>query len=357
MGLVEQRLKTVIEVFDGATVTDVAIRYGVTRQTVHDWLRRYGNHGLAGLADRSSRPETCPHQMPPAIEARVLELRRLHPSWGPRTIRTRLEREGVTPLPGRSSIYRALVRHHLIDPVKRKRSRDDYRRWERTRSMELWQMDVVGRFHLADNTEVKVITGIDDHSRYCVCARVVPRATVRPVCDALEWAIRTHGAPEQILTDNGKVFTARFGSGPGPVLFDRICANNGIRHLLTAPFSPTTTGKVERWHKTLRAEFLSGKVFGSIEDAQVQLDAWVDGYNHRRPNQAIGQVPPFDRFRLAAVTAGPLEAAEADTRAHLGEPITTRRVSTAGTISFATASYKAGRWLAGQTVEVVCDGG
>jgi transposase InsO family protein len=84
--------------------------------------------------------------------------------------------------------------------------------------MELWQMDVVGRFHLADGTELKMVTGIDDHSRFCVCARLVVRATARPVCDALLRAIKAHGVPDQILSDNGKVFTARFGSGPGPVL-------------------------------------------------------------------------------------------------------------------------------------------
>ena len=65
-------------------------------------------------------------------------------------------------------------------------------------------------------------------------------------------AMRRHGVPEAILTDNGKVFTDRFGPGNGEVLFDRICRENGIRHLLTAPRSPTTTGKVERLHKTLR---------------------------------------------------------------------------------------------------------
>jgi transposase InsO family protein len=63
--------------------------------------------------------------------------------------------------------------------------------------------------------------------------------------------------PQQILTDNGKVFTGRFGRGPGPVMFDRICTDNGIRHLLTAPYSPTTTGEVERLHKTMRAEFFT----------------------------------------------------------------------------------------------------
>ena len=146
LGLVEQRYKAVLEVLnDGATVTDVARRYGVGRQAVHAWLRRYAAQGLGGLVDRSARPDACPHQMPPAVEARVLELRRFHPGWGPRTILNRLNREGIEPLPGRSSIYRALVRHHLIEPNKRRRRPSDYKRWERSRPMELWQMDITGR--------------------------------------------------------------------------------------------------------------------------------------------------------------------------------------------------------------------
>jgi len=79
LGLVEQRLKAVQEVFDGATVTDVAKRNGVTRQTVHTWLRRYASHGMAGLVDKTSKPESCPHQMAPVVEARIIEMRRAHP--------------------------------------------------------------------------------------------------------------------------------------------------------------------------------------------------------------------------------------------------------------------------------------
>jgi transposase-like protein len=82
LGVAEQRYRAVREVLDeGASVTDVARRYGVARQTVHGWLRRYaGGGGLAGLADRSSRPDLCPHQMPPEVEARVLGIRRAHPA-------------------------------------------------------------------------------------------------------------------------------------------------------------------------------------------------------------------------------------------------------------------------------------
>jgi transposase InsO family protein len=193
-------------------------------------------------------------------------------------------------VPGRSSIYRALVRHGLVEATKRKRRREDYRRWERGRSMELWQLDVMGRVHLADGRELKVITGIDDHSRFVVCATLVARATARPVCSALLDALRRHGVPEGILTDNGRVFTARFGLGPGPVMFDRVCSDNGIKHLLTTPYSPTTTGKIERLHKTIRAEFVTehDRVHVTIEDAQAALDAWVVEYNTDRPHQSCG---------------------------------------------------------------------
>jgi transposase InsO family protein len=357
LGLVEQRYQAVLEVLnDGATVPDVARRNGVARQTVHDWLRRYGAEGLRGLADRSSRPLSCPHQMVPVVEARIVEMRRAHPGWGPRTILFWLEREGVVPLPGRTSVERCLVRHGLVTPQARRRKRSDYKRWERSRAMELWQMDVVGGVGLVDGSEAKIVSGIDDHSRFVVCACVVARATARPVCDALEAAMAIHGVPEAILTDNGKVFTARFGPGPGPVRFDRICTNNGITHILTAPRSPTTTGKIERWHKTLRREFLDGKVFISLDDAQAQLEAWVWHYNHERPHQAIGRVPPIERFRLAEPRPGPVEAVESEPPT-LGTPVTTRRVSGKGTISFAATHYKVGAWLAGQEVEVVCDGG
>jgi transposase InsO family protein len=191
--------------------------------------------------------------MAPEVEARIVALRSEHPGWGPRTLLHYLGREGLSPLPGRSSVHRCLIRHGLIEPQRRRRKREDCRRWERLRAMELWQMDVIGGVKLAGGRELKIVTGIDDHSRFCVCAQLTPRATARPVCEAFLAAMRRYGAPEQVLTDNGKVFTARFGRGAGLVLFDRLCRENGIRHLLTAPRSPTTTGKVERFHKTMRS--------------------------------------------------------------------------------------------------------
>jgi transposase InsO family protein len=364
LGVAEQRYRAVLEVLDeGATVTDVARRYGVARQTVHGWLRRYVNQGgLAGLVDRSSRPEWCPHQMSAVVEARVIGVRRAHPGWGPSRIVWQLERDGIDPVPGRSSVYRALVRHGLVEAKKRKRRREDYRRWERGRAMELWQMDVMGRVHLAGGLEVKVVTGIDDHSRFVVCAKVVLRATARPVCQALSEALARHGVPSQILTDNGKVFTARFGLGPGPVMFDRICADNGIKHLLTAPYSPTTTGKVERLHKTMRAEFftLHDREFATVAELQAALDAWVSEYNTARPHQSCGRRPPAERFALAEASLAAVDSAGVEPepgaapRPQGKRPAgVSRWVGAHGKISLAGFSYHVGASYAGEPVEVV----
>ena len=300
----EQRFNAVMEVLrDGLTVVEVAERYGVSRQTVHGWLRRWKAGGLDALANRSHRPDTCPHQMPAAVEARICELRRHHPGWGQRRLAHELARDGVDPPPGLTSIYRALVRNGLIQPRSRRRRKADYRRWERARPMELWQLDVMGGIWLTDGRELKAVTGIDDHSRFCVTAGLVERANARSVCRVFTQALARYGSPEELLTDNGKVFTGRLGPHPGEVLFDRICRQHGITHRLTGVRCPTTTGKIERFHKTLRAELLTGRRFDSLVQAQQVLDSWVErlqhppatpGHRHAGPSPTL---PGTDRRR------------------------------------------------------------
>ena len=365
----EQRYRAVWEVLEGASVIEVARRFKVSRQSVHSWLTRYAaDGGLGGLGDRSSRPHGCPHQMSPATEARIVEIRRAHPAWGADRIGYQLERDGMGPVPGRTSIYRALVRNGLVSPGQRRRRRADYRRWERGRPMELWQMDVVGGFHLADGVELKAVSGIDDNSRFGISAKLVPRATAGPVCEALLAALRRHGVPDQILTDNGKVFTGRFGpaGSSAEVMFDRICAENGIRHLLTAPRSPTTTGKVERWHKTIRAEFLTehDRRHSTLADLQQALDAWVVHYNTERPHQALGMRPPIERFQLAStavetvVEPTPIPASAEWSVVEPSAPIVRlpgvqRWVDQHGLISLGGFRYRVPIVLAGEPVEAV----
>lgn len=293
--MAEQRYQAVLAVIsDGGTVTDVAARFGVTRKTVHDWLAKYEAGGLEGLADRSHRPRSCPHQMDPGVEVELAVLRRRHPSWGPRRLVFELAKQEITV--SESAVYRALVRLNLIDPAARRRRDRKWKRWERGAPMELWQLDTVGGFVLADGTRAKALTGVDDHSRYCVSAYLMIRETSRNVCDGLAAALRGYGVPAQILTDNGKVFTGRFNTPPVESLFDRICRENGIEHLTTQPRSPTTTGKIERFHRALRTEFRTDRVFADLATAQAELDEWVADYNTARPHQALDMATPASRF-------------------------------------------------------------
>lgn len=359
--MAEQRYQAVLAVIsDGLSIAQVASKVGVSRQTLHSWLARYEAEGLDGLVDRSHRPVSCPHQMPAEVEAAVLELRRSRPYWGPRRLVFELDKRGVRPLPSESAVYRALVRAQMIDPHLRDRRARKWKRWERGAPMELWQMDVVGGFPLADGTSAKALTGIDDHSRMCVCARLMARERTRAVCDGLRASLSTYGAPVQILTDNGKVFTGRFNHPPVEVLFDAICRENGIEHLLTQPRSPTTTGKIERFHRTLRLEFLSDRApFANLKAAQCALDEWVQSYNTDRPHQALQMATPQSRFTdqpAAAGAAVAIAVAQEDVEHRAGSDWISRRVTTNGVVCVSWQQVSVGRHYAGSRCDVHIDG-
>ena len=355
LSLMEQRYQAVLAVIqDGWKVCEVAERLGVSRQSVHAWIARYEAGGLAALADRSHRPRSCPHQICPETEALVCELRREHPGWGPRRIAHELARRGGDAVPSRSAIYRCLKRHQLIELRRRRKRREEFRRWERERPMELWQMDVMGGVVLDDGTELKLVTGIDDHSRFCVAAGLVRRAVSRAVCDVLLEALTRYGVPDEILTDNGRVFTGRFGALPAEVMFDRICREQGIAHRLTGVRSPTTTGKIERFHQSLRREFLAGRSLPSLEAAQAELDAFVSDYNTQRPHQALEMATPATRFRLRPLARDglcvPVDAGEE----HRGQWVL-RRVASNAVISVDNQPFSVARAFKGELVDVFVD--
>jgi hypothetical protein len=156
----------------------------------------------------------------------------------------------------------------------------------------------------------------------------------------------------------------RFNHPPTEVLFDRICRENGIEHLLTAPRSPTTTGKIERFHRSLRAEFDTRRVFSSLKTAQQALDEWVGYYNCERPHQSLDMATPASVFHqpgpavVAVVapealtsTARPVElsALRSDRR---GETWVARRVSANGVICVSWQQICIGVSHAGANVDV-----
>jgi transposase InsO family protein len=321
LSVVEQRLDAVRAVLAGAGVTEVAARAGVHRSTLHRWVARYLAGQIGGLVDRSHRPLSCPHQVAEVVEVAVSEMRREHPRWGSRRIRLELLRRpgpwqrAEVAVPSERTIDRILIRHGLLRQRKAKRPRSSFTRFERRGPMQLWGIDIVGGIELVDPAtgalrDAKIVTGVDDHSRFCVMAVVVERATSRAVCLAFAQALARYGVPEEVITDNGKQFTDRFSRyGPrrGEVLFDKICRCNGITHRLTQPGSPNQNGKVERFHGTFRPDIGDAGPFMSLPAAQAGVDDWVNRYNTDRPHQALDErvpVVPADRFRAALPEPG-----------------------------------------------------
>lgn len=296
--LVEQRYRAVLEALDGSPVSEVAVRYGVSRQAVYTWKSKYQSGGIEGLREGSRRPRTSPTPLAADIEAWACEMRRAHPRWGARRIAFELARSGATPAPSRATVHRVLVRNGLVRHQEQ-RHRRKYKRWQRETPMHLWQLDLVGGIYLADGRECKLLSGIDDHSRFVVSATVLSVPSGRAVADAFVRTMRVYGVPAEVLTDNGKQFTGRFTKPrPAEVLFERVCRENGITARLTKPRSPTTTGKVERWHRTLRRELLDvAGPFADLPSAQAAVTAWVQTYNTARPHQALDMKTPASLFR------------------------------------------------------------
>jgi transposase InsO family protein len=296
--LAEYRYRAVREVLAGSPIGEVAERYGTSRQSVHAWRKRFEAEGMPGLTDRSRRPRSSPSRVDAEVEALICRLRREHPRWGARRIVYELGRHGAPRVPGRATVHRVMARNGLVKPQEQVHKRK-YRRWQRDAPMQLWQLDIIGGIPLADGRSAKLVTGIDDHSRFIVVSAVVMVPSGRAVSEAFAAALRRYGVPSEVLTDNGKQFTGRH-TRPQPVevLFERICRDNGISMLHGRPRSPTTTGKIERFHKSLRAELLDHvSPFESIETAQAAIDGWVHGYNHQRPHQALEMAVPASKFR------------------------------------------------------------
>ena len=134
------------------------------------------------------------------------------------------------------------------------------------------------------------------------------------------------------------------------VLFDRICRENGVDHILTAPRSPTTTGKIERFHKTLRMEFNTKQVFRNLKTAQEALDEWVSYYNTQRPSQALADATPESRFRA---TDGNLQRRLTPRPERNGEQWVCRKVASNGLVSVNYQQVSVGKHYAGSPCDVL----
>jgi transposase InsO family protein len=285
------------------SVTAAAAEYGISRRHLHRLLARYRDAGLDALEPRSRRPKTTPIVTPEAVRQRVIELRLQLVAdgldAGPVTITWHLQREGLRAL-STSTIRRILNQAGLITPQPRKRPRSSYTRFEADQPNEMWQSDFM-HWQLADGTDVEVLNWLDDHSRYLLSSTAQQPVTGDDVVRTFVAVIDDHGAPASTLTDNGRVYTARFGGGRNA--FEYLLPILGVRQKNGSPGHPQTQGKIERFHQTLQRWLRARPPARTLPELQRQLDEFREHYNEHRPHRALHRRTPGDAYRATPKAA------------------------------------------------------
>ncbi len=175
-GAVESRMEAVIRRGEGERVSALSREYGVSRQTIYKWIRRYKKEGACGLFDRSRRPRRSPNQISPELEQRIIELRQEY-GWGGRNLRDLLAREGIEV--SAATVDRVITRNGLIRESDKQRPAT--RRFQREKPNHLWQMDFKGEYRLPGGT-CWPLSIIDDCSRLHALTAVPDARRKRPAC-------------------------------------------------------------------------------------------------------------------------------------------------------------------------------
>ena len=279
------------------TVTEAAEQYGISRRHLHRLLARFHADGIDAVDPRTRRPKTNPRATGTDVVDRIRQLRgeleRKGLDAGAATIAWHLDREHV-PVPSHATIHRILSRAGLITPEPRKRPRSSYIRFEAAQPNETWQSDFT-HWRLSDGTDVEILNWLDDHARYLLSCTPHRPVTGDDVVTSFLTAAEEHGVPASTLTDNGRVYTARFGGGRNA--FEYLLPLLGVRQKNGSPGHPQTQGKIERFHQTLKRWLAARPPAATLQELQHQLDQFRNDYNEHRPHRSNARTTPGTAYR------------------------------------------------------------
>ncbi len=288
---------------EGWTVIAAAGAAGVSRQTVHKWIRRFEREGVDGLRDRSSRPQRMPRLTRIDLAVRIC-WERVARRVGPHELELAL---GVA----RSTIY-AVLRRAELNRLGALVVKAPVLRYEWPQPGDMVHLDVKRLARIAPGGGWRNLgrTGgdgrkalrrphagyeychvaVDDHSRLPEAA-ILPDQRGADAVRALEalWSryLRAGVRIKRVLTDNGGCYRS--------LDFAAACERLGIRHWRTRPYTPRTNGKAERFIKTLQARWAYARLYRSSSERAQALPAFIDEYSHRR-SPTLGGHTPLCRF-------------------------------------------------------------
>jgi putative transposase len=282
----------------GRSVSDLSREYQISRQTAYKWRRRFQHRRLAGLKDRSRRPEHQGRQTRKVWLQRLRRERQRRPTWGARKLRWSLEeRFGRQGVPSSASIGRWLRRWGLT-PGRKRRARGPGLARPAVRKAraanEVWTVDFKGWYRTGDGTRVDPLTVRDLYSHYSFCVRLLRRQCLKTTQREMRRLFRKHGLPERIRCDNGTPF-----GGGGPTGLTRLSAwwvKLGIEVEFITPGRPDENGSHEQFHGVYKREVASHPAY-SVDGQQQRSNRWLRDYNCERPHEALGMQVPRRHYR------------------------------------------------------------
>jgi transposase InsO family protein len=324
------RLVITAVLIEGRSQSQVARDYGVSQSWISRLIARYTLEGDAAFEPRSRRPHTSPTRLPQAtidlIIALRTELTGKGLDAGPHTIAWHLQHHHRLEV-SVASISRHLHAAGLIQPSPHKRPKSSYIRFAAEQPNERWQADFT-HWWLKRGNHAEILCWIDDHSRYAISVTAHMRITTPIVVDEFTKATQRHGIPYSTLTDNGMVFTTRLAGGRGGRnRFEHELRRLDVHQINSTPNHPTTCGKVERFHQTLKRWLTHQPRATTLTELQTQLDTFIDEYNHRRPHRSL----PHNATPATIYNSRP--KADPATRIDTHNRVRTDRVDQAGSIT------------------------
>lgn len=329
----------------GDSITELAARFGVSRKTAYKWLERFEESGLEGLKDHSRRPLVQAGRTSGEIEQWVSDLRRTHPSWGPRKLRQWLERKRPEQSwPAESTIGLILKRCGLNGKRSRRRHATPSSQplAHASGANQVWSIDFKGWFRCGDGSRCDPLTVSDAATRFLLCCRAVASTDTEAVKCELKRVFRHYGLPERMRSDNGSPF-ASTGVG-GLSTLSVWWVKLGIVPERIEPGEPQQNGRHERMHRTLRAETAMPPA-ATVAAQQKRFAEFLGIYNHERPHEALGGETPGEQYQRSA-REFPRKLPELEYPA--GWPL--RLADERGKIRWKQARCRVGQALAGEVV-------
>lgn len=323
----------------------------IGEKTIEAWYYAWRRDGIEGLMPKP-RNDQGVSKLPTAVQEAVLAAKRDNPRRSIRQLRHLLESSGKVARGtlSRSSIHRLLQQHGLsrvAAPLP-----EEHRRFVAEHANAIWYGDVMHGPSLTlkgRTRKVYLVTLMDDASRLIAHSAFCTGETALDIEGVLKQAVLKRGVPRKLVVDNGAAYRATTLQG--------ICARLDIRLIYCRPYAPEGKGKLERWHRTFREQFLAEldtSRVNDLDDLNARVWAWIEQVYHRRSHGGLGGLTPLERYQqdLPKIRLLGQKAIRLDELFHHR---VARKVRRDGTVSYQGRDFEVLYELSGKTVQLVVD--